>query len=139
MPNGDDVQNRVPIDVELARDIVHVQSQEIEVRKAELSNAREQDALAHEYAMEALRAQTAALDGERAARERQTMRRGVFALAALALLIAFFCYAIHAGQNTLVVETLRTLTAFALGGAGGYAVGRGRRPADGGSDDTQGG
>ena len=134
-----DVARNPSLDLEIARDIVRVQAQEVEVRRAELENERSRDAESHEYSLEALRVQAELIKGDREVRDRQSRRRWMFAGVAMTLLLAFFCYAIHAGRDALVVEALKTLTAFALGGAGGYAVGRGRRPADGGSDDTQGG
>lgn len=122
---SDSKQNKekssLPVDV--ARDFIELQKQEVEVRKEELALKSKEVDNSHEYALKALEAQKEFYQS--APTERRKDRWQIFWIGALAfvLVAAFFIYLFISGNGEFAKEIIKYLIGAIFGGSAGYGIG----------------
>ena len=122
------------LDAETAALVIRQAEREIEVRLAEIALQDRQEEtrrleIEHNtrIALSQLDAQAADLKDSREQYNRMLRRRYVFIVLIVFILSAFAGWAIQSGAKEVIIDILKSLTFFAVGGFGGYHYGKGRQ------------
>jgi hypothetical protein len=107
----------------LIRQFFEVQTQEIAARRDEVSLRRQELSNTHDYAQQALKAESEDLQQGREAERSARRDQMLFAGFVLILITGFVIYALHAGKDQIATEAVKDIALFGVGGLGGYAIG----------------
>jgi hypothetical protein len=131
---------RAPITEETARQIITLQTQDLAVNCQELELRKEELIQGTNLAEAALAAQTKDRSDGRRYKERVAIARYCFFGGITVLLLGFASWALYLNKDAIVIESLKIIGPFVIGGVGGYYVGRAKqsKPNDSssGSDDS---
>jgi len=112
-----------PNQLDLFRDFIAVQKEEIDLRRDQLQQRAEELKLHHELSLQALHTQSNDRKDDRKYRQTKWIGGLIFSLLVIGFLLAFACFAIVYEAKELVLEMTKILLGFAAGGLGGYAIG----------------
>jgi hypothetical protein len=101
-----------------------VQEKEIALREKELEHSTQSRAFAHEYALEALKAQTKDREGIRHHESNSAKVLYIFASGLIVGLFILFGFAIKFNKDQIVMEILKIIGYMGAGIFGGYSWGR---------------
>lgn len=106
------------------------QEKEIALKNIEIELAKQKDKHSFEYATKALETTKNDRDAHRQACMEVGKSRIRFAMFALVVIAAFLLFTMYLGKDQIAMEILKIIAYVAVGGIGGYSVGRTRKASD---------
>lgn len=119
-------QNAPVLKEELFARFLDLQEKELAARAQEFELRKQSEGHQFEFAKAALAAKVDDGKSERSHQQRKVLFVFGFILVIVFAILAFMAYALKSGNQAVAMEIIKAVAFFLTGGAGGYAVGKGR-------------